>query len=53
MFKFTDLYDNDEFKAEDYRLNPKEFFEKRRTSRRPYVFDLRSANDYELSHLPG
>ena len=53
MFKFTDLSDNDEFKAEDYRLNPKEFFEKRRTSRRPYVFDLRSANDYELSHLPG
>ncbi|GIS37264.1 MAG: hypothetical protein Ct9H90mP9_2940 [Pseudomonadota bacterium] len=51
MFKFTDLSDNDEFKAEDYRLNPKEFFEKRRTSRRPYVFDLRSANDYELSHL--
>ena len=53
MFKFTDLSDNDEFKAEDYRLNTKEFFEKRRTSRRPYVFDLRSANDYELSHLPG
>jgi len=53
MFKFTDLSDNDEFKAEDYRLNTKEFFKKRRTSRRPYVFDLRSANDYELSHIPG
>ena len=53
MFKFTDLSDNDEFKAEDYRLNPKDFYEKRRTSRRPYVFDLRSANDYEESHLPG
>ena len=53
MFKFNDLSDNDEFKAEDYRLNPKDFYEKRRTSRRPYVFDLRSANDYEESHLPG
>ena len=53
MFKFTDLSDNDEFKAEDYRLNPKDFYEKRRTSRKPYVFDLRSANDYEESHLPG
>ena len=53
MLKFTDLSDNDEFKAEDYRLNPKDFYEKRRTSRRPYVFDLRSANDYEESHLPG
>jgi len=53
MFKFTDLSDSDEFKPEDYRLNPKDFFEKRRTSRKPYVFDLRSANDYEQSHLPG
>ena len=53
MFKFTDLSDNDEFKAEDYLLNPKDFYEKRRTSRKPYVFDLRSANDYEESHLPG
>ena len=53
MFKFTDLSDNDEFKAEDCRLNPKDFYEKRRTSRKPYVFDLRSANDYEESHLPG
>ena len=53
MFKFTDLSDNDEFKSEDYRLNPKDFFEKRRTSRRPYVFDVRSSNDYEQSHLPG
>ena len=53
MFKFTDLSDNDEFKAEDYRLNPKDFYEKRRTSRRPYVFDLRSANEYEESHMPG
>ena len=53
MFKYTDLSDNDEFKAEDYRLNTKDFYEKRRTSRKPYVFDLRSANDYEDSHLPG
>ena len=54
MFKFKDLSDKDEdFKAEAYLLAPKIFFEKRRTAKKVYVFDLRSFDDYETSHLPG
>ena len=43
MFEFKDLTNDNEFNASDYRLNPREFFEKRRTSKRPYVYDLRSS----------
>lgn len=58
MFKFTDWNKKDEaeeprFKVEDYRISCAEFLEKRRNAVRPFVFDLRSAEDYEASHLNG
>ena len=54
MFKFTDLSDKDEeFKAKDYLLNSKQFFEKRRTNKKNYIFDLRNKKSFEVSHLPG
>ena len=53
MFEFKDLTDDNDFNASDYRLNPREFFEKRRTSKRPYVYDLRSSEAYELENIPG
>ena len=54
MFKFTDLSDKDEeFKAKDYLLNSKQFFEKRRTNKKNYIFDLRNEKSFEISHLPG
>ena len=54
MFKFSDLSDKDEeFNAQNYLLTPKKFFEKRRTAKKVYVFDLRSSEDFETSHLPG
>jgi Fe/S biogenesis protein NfuA len=55
MFKFKDLSGKEEeiFNAETYRLSVKDFFAKRRTAKRAYIFDLRSPEDYEMSHLPG
>jgi len=53
MFEFKDLTDGNDFNASDYRLSSREFFEKRRTSKRPYVYDLRSADAHELEHIPG
>ena len=53
MFKSKELTDSTEFNVEDYRLSPREFFERRRTSKRPYVFDLRSSEAYELENIPG
>ena len=53
MFKFKDLSDEDEFKSQNYRLSPREFFEKRRTSKRPYVFDLRNSETFEEENIPG
>ena len=54
MFKFSDLSDKDEeFNAQSYLLTPKKFFEKRRTAKKVYVFDLRSSEEFETSHLPG
>ena len=53
MFEFKDLTNDNEFNASDYRLNSREFFEKRRTSKRPYVYDLRSSEAYELENIPG
>jgi Fe/S biogenesis protein NfuA len=54
MFKFSDLSDkNEEFNAQNHLLTPKKFFEKRRTAKKVYVFDLRSSEDFETSHLPG
>ena len=54
MFKFSDLSDKDEeFNAQNYLLTPKKFFEKRRTAKKVYVFDLRSSEEFETSHLPG
>jgi len=54
MFKFKDLSDKDEeFNVQDHLLTPKKFFEKRRTTKKIHVFDLRSSKDFETSHLPG
>ena len=54
MFKFNDLSDKDEeFNAQNHLLTPKKVFEKRRTAKKVYVFDLRSSEDFETSHLPG
>ena len=53
MFKFKDLTDGTDFNVADYHLSPLEFFEKRRTSKRTYVFDLRSSEAHELENIPG
>jgi len=55
MFKFKDLSntENELFRPENYQLSVKDFFAKRRTAKRVYLFDLRGAGDYEISHLPG
>ena len=54
MFKFTDISDKDEaFDPKEHLLTPKKFFELRRTTKKVFVFDLRSAIDFEKSHLPG
>ena len=54
MFKFNDLSDKDEeFNVQDHLLSPQKFFEKRRTTKKVYVFDLRSSEDFETSHLSG
>ncbi len=55
MFKFKDLSSTEDelFRPENYQLSVKDFFAKRRTAKRVYLFDLRGADDYEISHLPG
>jgi len=53
MFKFKDLSEGNDFNIAEYRLSPREFFEKRRTSKRPYVFDLRSSEAHEAENIPG
>ena len=54
MFKFKDIPDkNEDFNVQDHLLTPKKFFEKRRTTKKIYVFDLRNSEDFEASHLPG
>ena len=54
MFKFKDISDKDEdFNVQDHILTPKKFFEKRRTTKKIHVFDLRSSEDFEKYHLPG
>jgi len=55
MFKFKDLSNTEDelFRPENYQLSVKDFFAKRRTAKRVYLFDLRGAGDYEVSHLPG
>ena len=53
MFELNDLTDDNDFNASDYRLNPREYFEKPRTSMRPYVYDLRSSEAHELENIPG
>ena len=55
MFKFKDLSstENELFRPEIYQLSVKDFFAKRRTAKRVYLFDLRGAGDYKISHLPG
>ena len=54
MFKFNDISDKDDgFDPQEHLLTPKKFFELRRTTKKVYVFDLRNAEDFEKSHLPG
>ena len=54
MFKFNDISDKDDgFDPQEHQLNPKKFFELRRTTKKVFVFDLRNAEDFEKSHLPG
>ena len=54
MFKFKDLSDKDEeFNVQDHLLTPRNFFEKRRKAKKVYVFDLRSSENFETTHLPG
>ncbi|MEC9297534.1 MAG: NifU family protein [SAR324 cluster bacterium] len=53
MFKFKDLSESNDFNIAEYRLSAHEFFEKRRTSKRPYVFDLRSSEAHEAENIPG
>ena len=53
MFKFNDLSNDNDFNIEEHQLNPREFFEKRRISKRPYVFDLRSSEEFEEESIPG
>ena len=55
MFKFKDLSNTEDelFRPENYQLSVKDFFAKRRTAKRVYLFDLRGAGEYEISHLPG
>ena len=51
MFKFKDLSNTEDelFRPENYQLSVKDFFAKRRTAKRVYLFDLRGAGDYEIS----
>ncbi len=55
MFKFKDLSNTEDelFRPENYQLSVKDFFAIRRTAKRVYLFDLRGADDYDISHLPG
>ena len=54
MFKFNDISDKDDgFDPQEHLLTPKKFFELRRTTKKVYVFDLRNAEEFEKSHLPG
>ena len=54
MFNFKDLSDKlQDFNAKDYLLSPNKFFEKRRLTKKIYIFDLRSSKNFEESHLPG
>lgn len=52
MAEFTDWVE-ETFNAQDHLLTPKQFFEKRRIAEKIYVFDLRSVEDFEISHVPG
>ena len=52
-FELRDVTDDKDLYASDYRRNPREFFEKRRTSKQPYVYDLRSSEAHELENIPG
>ena len=53
MFKFNNISEDNDLNLAEYRLSPREFFEKRRTSKRPYVFDLRSSEAHEEENIPG
>ena len=50
----NDISDKDDgFVPQEHLLTPKKFFELRRTTKKVYVFDLRNAEEFEKSHLPG
>ena len=53
MFKFKDLSNTEDelFRPENYQLSVKDFFAKRRTAKRVYLFDLRGAGAVSYTHL--
>ncbi len=57
MFNFKNLsnpeLEEEKFNPEDYKVSFDDFLEKRRTSARPYVFDLRTAEEFDESHVMG
>ena len=54
MFKFNDISeDNEVYNFKDFLLSPKEFFNKRRNTKKIFLFDLRNNQDYNLNHIPG
>lgn len=57
MFNFKNLTpsetENEKFNPADYELSGADFLEKRREALRPYVFDLRTPEEYDASHLTG
>ena len=52
MSKFLDLTD-DQLNIDHFCQSPKAFFEKYRLSNKPYIFDLRSPEEFEESYLTG
>ena len=57
MFNFKNLtpseHEDETFNPADYELSAPDFLEKRREALRPYVFDLRTPEEYDASHLTG
>lgn len=60
MFKFknwssteTTETEEEKFNPEDHKISFDNFLDKRRNAVRPYVFDLRTSEEYEESHLAG
>ena len=57
MFTFKNLSnpepEEEKFDPEQYKVSFDDFLDVRRTAVRPHVFDLRTQEEYDVSHLPG